>query len=111
MPARNTAKSIRLGMLALPLTGLLLIAAVLALSSAPYLAADTDPGRTALSLVSMGYAVGMSLYIAGVTLALLGVIALVAYLSDSRGGRWAMAAMVPTIVGFALILSFLDATA
>ena len=67
MPAQTAAHAIRRGLLALPLAGLLLLAAALVLSHTPYLAADTDPLGTALSLVSPGYAVGMALDIAGVT--------------------------------------------
>ena len=45
--------------------------------------------RTALSLVSTGYAVGMSLYIAGVTLALFGAIGFVGGATTAAWPIWA----------------------
>src|ERR671917_1651129 len=98
---------VRLGLLTLPLAGLLVTWAAIA-SSAFFDFSDSaiDPQEAATAYASLGYFLSQFAgYILGLTLLTLGVFALTVYLSDIRGERWALVAMVLSILGIGLLLS------
>lgn len=106
MAPQNTASLTRLGILALPLGALLAFVGNLGGLSTPD--PGDDPAGAAQAASTTGYFLLQFLgNVLGPTLAIFGVIALFAYLVDTRVGRLASIAMVVTIVGFALLLSFL----
>jgi hypothetical protein len=103
-PVRNTDGLIRLGVLALPLAGLLALVGL-------YSSLRLGPGGILASgdnraIISPGYflsqLVGNGL---ALTLLIFGVIALFAYLLNSSGQALPLIAMVLSIVGIALTLS------
>lgn len=103
-PVRNTDGLIRLGVLALPLAGLLALVGL-------YSSLKLGPGEILASgynraIISTGYflsqLVGNGL---ALTLLIFGVIALFAYLLNSSGQALPLVAMVLSIVGIALTLS------
>src|SRR5215210_8146203 len=99
--------TIRLGLLALPLAGLLTLLATIA-STAFFDFSDTavDPEEVAQAYSSSGYFLSQFVgYILGLTLLTLGVFALTVYLSEIRRERWTLGAMVLSILGIGLLLS------
>ena len=99
--------TVRLGLLALPLAGLLTLLATIA-STAFFDFSDTavDPEEVAQAYSSSGYFLSQFAgYVLGLTLLTLGVFALTVYLSDIRGERWTLGAMVLSILGIGLLLS------
>lgn len=99
--------TVRLGLLTLPLAGLLVTWAAVA-SSAFFDFSDTviDPDEVAQAYASAGYFWSQFAgYILGLSLLTLGVFALTVYLSDIRGERWALVANVLSILGIGLLLS------
>jgi hypothetical protein len=101
MSAPNTANWIRVGLLALPVYGLLTIWSTLD----PQPDQTKDPEAWARFVGSTSYLVDHTLgAIGGTILAILGVFALGAYLATSRAGRLGLTAMVVTVVGHALFL-------
>lgn len=106
MPPQNNTGLIHLGILALPLAGLLsLVGALGGLDSGD---PDVDPRGAAQAVVTTGYFLSQFVgNVLGVTLAIFGVIALFAYLANTRVRRMASWAMVLCILGFGLLLSFL----
>ena len=98
---------VRLGLLTLPLAGLLVTWAAIA-SSAFFDFSDSaiDPQEAATAYASLGYFLSQFVgYILGLTLLTLGVFALTVYLSEVRGERWTLVAMVLSILGIGLLLS------
>ena len=99
--------TVRIGLLTLPLAGLLTLWATVA-STAFFDFSDTavDPEEAAQAYDSLGYFLSQFLgYVLGFTLLTLGVFALTVYLSDIRGERWALGAMILSILGIGLLLS------
>ena len=99
--------TVRLCLLTLPLAGLLATWATVA-SSAFFDFSDTviDPDEVAQAYTSTGYFLSQFVgYILGLSLLTLGVFALTVYLSEIRGERWALIAMVLSILGIGLLLS------
>src|SRR5215204_6756692 len=99
--------TVRLGLLTLPLAGLLVTWAAIA-SSAFFDFSDSaiDPQEAATAYASLGYFLSQFVgYILGLTLLTLGVFALTVYLSEVRGERWTLVAMVLSILGIGLLLS------
>jgi hypothetical protein len=99
--------TVRLGLLTLPLAGLLVTWAAIA-SSAFFNFSDAaiDPQEAAIAYASLGYFLSQFVgYILGLTLLTLGVFALTVYLSEVRGERWTLVAMVLSILGIGLLLS------
>jgi hypothetical protein len=101
MSAKNTLNWIRVGLFALPISGLLLAWS----SLDPQPDQNKDPvawasfvGSTYYLITHMGGSMGSAL------LAIFGVIALGAYLTNSRAGRLGLVAMVVTVLGQALSL-------
>jgi hypothetical protein len=105
VPSQSNAGLIRLGILALPLSGLLSLVGALGDLGSPD--PEVDPRGAAQAAVAAGYFltqfVGNTL---SVTLAIFGFIALFAYLSNTSGGRLAAWAMVLSVSGLCLLLSF-----
>ena len=99
--------TIRLGLLTLPLAGLLLAWATVASSAFfDFSDAAVDPEKVALVYDSFGYFLSQFAgYVLGLTLLTVGVFALTAYLSEVRGERWSLVAMVLSILGIGLLLS------
>lgn len=52
------------------------------------------------------FALGNFLYAVGLSVAIFGFVALYAYLADGRGERWALAAMVLSVLGFVSTLMY-----
>jgi hypothetical protein len=99
--------TIRLGLLTLPLAGLLLAWAAIA-SSAFFDFSDAvvGPEEVARAYTSLGYFLSQFVgYILGLTLLTVGVFALTVYLSEFRRERWTLVAMVLSILGIGLLLS------
>ena len=65
-----------------------------------------DPREAALAYDSLGYFLSQFVgYVLGFTLLTLGIFALTVYPSDIRGERWALGAMILSILGVGLLLS------
>ncbi len=109
MPQQN-AGLIRLGILALPLAGLLALVGL-------YSTLQLGPGGILASgdnqaIVSTGYFVSVFFgNVLALTVLIFGVIALYTYLADGRQRALALGAMILSIVGIALILSRLGVLA
>ena len=109
MPQQN-ASLIRLGILALPLAGLLALVGL-------YSTLQLGPGGILASgdnqaIVSTGYFVSVFFgNVLGLTILIFGVIALYTYLANSRQRALALGAMILSIVGIALILTRLGVLA
>src|SRR5918999_3725862 len=99
--------TIRLGLLSLPLAGLLVTWAAIATSAFfDFSEAVIDPEEAAQAYTSLSYFLSQFVgYVVGLTLLTLGVFALTVYLSDIRGERWALGAMILSILGVGLLLS------
>ena len=99
--------TVRIGLLTLPLAGLLTLWATIASSTFfDFPDAMVDPQEAALAYDSLGYFWSQFAgYVLGFTLLTLGVFALTVYLSDIRGERWALGAMILSILGVGLLLS------
>ncbi len=101
MSAPNTLNWIRVGLLALPIYGLLTAWSTLD----PQPDSSKHPEAWSRFVGSTSYLVDHIFgAIGGTVLAILGVFALGAYLANSRAGRMGLAAMVMTVVGHALSL-------
>jgi hypothetical protein len=100
--------TVRLGLLTLPLAGLLVTWATVA-SSAYYNfsgAAVVGPKEVARASTSLPYFLSQFVgYILGLTLLTVGVFALTVYLSEFRRERWTLVAMVLSVLGIGLLLS------
>jgi len=107
-PPNNTANWIRLGLLALPVYGLLTFWTTLDPQPDP----STDY-EASVRYVSTNYYVLSHLLgsILGLVFAIFGVFALGAYLAKGRAGRLGLVAMVITVVGNALFLPLLGVSA
>jgi hypothetical protein len=99
--------TVRIGLLTLPLAGLLTLWATIASSTFfDFPDAMVDPREAALAYDSLGYFLSQFVgYVLGFTLLTLGIFALTVYLSDIRGERWALGAMILSILGVGLLLS------
>jgi hypothetical protein len=99
--------TIRLGLLSLPIAGLLVTWAAIASSVFfDFSDAGIDPEEAATAYASLGYFLSQFAgYVLGLTLLTVGVFALTAYLSEVRGERWSLVAMVLSILGIGLLLS------
>ena len=99
--------TVRIGLLTLPLAGLLITWGAIASSTFfDFPDAMVDPQEAALAYDSLGYFWSQFAgYVLGFTLLTLGVFALTVYLADIRGERWALGAMILSILGLGLLLS------
>jgi hypothetical protein len=101
---QHTTNLVRIGVLALPLAGLLALVGLLVNYRVPD--PRVDPRGTAQAISSTGYFVSQFAgNVLGSTLLIFGVIALAAYLANTSVKGLALAAMVLSIAGIALILS------
>jgi hypothetical protein len=104
MLLRNTARLIRFGVLALPLAGFLALVGLygaLQLGSGGILATGDNQ-----AIVSTGYFVSVFVgNVLALTVLIFGVVALYAYLANSRQRALAVGAMISSIFGIALTLS------
>jgi len=96
------------GVYALPAAGLL--TGVPWLLVLGYPSAKTDPGGYARSLASAANGVGEYLYLAGLILLLLGLLALYGHLARGRSRSWAFGAMIASVVGISLALPLFGIT-
>jgi hypothetical protein len=100
--------TIRLGLLTLPLAGLLLTWGAIATSAffdSPN--AVVGPEEAARAYTSLGYFLSQFAgSVVGLTLLTVGVFALTVYLSEIRRERWTLVAMVLSILGIGLLLSY-----
>src|ERR687894_2947466 len=99
--------TVRLGLLTLPLAGLLVTWAAVASSVFfDFSGTAIDPQEAATAYASLVYFLSRFVgYVWGLTLLTLGVFALTVYLSEIRGERWALVANVLSILGIGLLLS------
>src|SRR5688500_19478976 len=99
--------TIRLGLLTLPLAGLLLTWGAIAASVFfDFPDAVVGPEEAARAYISLGYFLSQFVgYVVGLTLLTVGVFALTVYLSEIRRERWTLLAMVLSILGIGLLLS------
>ena len=99
--------TVRIGLLTLPLAGLLVTWAAIASSTFfDFADGQVDPEEAAQAYKSLGYFLSQFVgYIVGLTLLTLGLFSLTVYLSDIRGERWALGAMALSILGIGLLLS------
>lgn len=99
--------TIRLGLLTLPLAGLLLTWATIATSAFfDFRDAVVGPEEAARAYTSLGYFLSQFVgYVVGLTLLTVGVFALTVYLSEFRKERWTLVAMVLSVLGIGLLLS------
>ena len=100
--------TIRLGLLTLPLAGLLLTWATIATSAFfDFTGARLAPGEVARAFTSTGYFLSQFVgYVVGLTLLTVGVFALTLYLSEFRRERWTLLAMILSVLGIGLLLSY-----
>lgn len=104
MLQQHTTNLIRIGILALPLAGLLALVGLLVNYNVPN--PRVDPRGAAQAISSTGYFVSQFAgNVLGSTLLIFGVIALAAYLANTSVKGLALVAMILSIAGIALILS------
>jgi hypothetical protein len=105
MPPQNTATLVRLGIFGLPLAGLLSLVGTLGNLGSPD--PDVDPRGAAQAVSTTGYFLSQFVgNVLAITLAIFGLLALFAYLVNTRVGRLASLAMVLSVLGLSMILSF-----
>jgi hypothetical protein len=99
--------TIRLGLLTLPLAGLLVTwAAITSSAFFDFPNAVVGPEEAARTYTSLSYFLSHFVgYVVGLTLLTVGVFALTVYLSEFRRERWTLVAMVLSILGIGLLLS------
>src|SRR5215208_4787825 len=99
--------TVRVGLLTLPLAGLLLTWATIASSALfDFSEAVVGPEEAARTYISVGYFLSQFVgYILGLTLLTVGVFAIMVYLSEFRRERWTLLAMILSILGIGLLLS------
>jgi hypothetical protein len=105
----STSNLVRLGILTLPLAGLLGLVGLLSRYNTPN--PRVDPEAAARTASSMSYFVSQFVgNVVGLTLLIFGVLALTAYLANTRARGLALAAMVLSIAGIDPVLSALGVT-
>src|SRR5215208_1999120 len=99
--------TVRVGLLTLPLAGLLLTWATVASGALfDFSEGVVGPEEAARAYTSLGYFLSQFVgYILGLTLLTVGVFALTVYLSEFRRERWTLLAMILSILGIGLLLS------
>ncbi len=103
MPPENTAGLVRLGIVTLPIAGLLKLMGQFGTFNSVRLGGNDREAARAVS--TTGFFVGEFVgSVLPVVLAIFGVLALFAYLVHTPARRWATIAMVACILGLALIL-------
>src|SRR5919112_488003 len=105
MLRQDSTTLVRIGIVILPLSGLLTLVGVL--GSYGDLEARVDVKAAAQAATSTGYFLSQLTNIMSLTALIFGVMALAAYLANTRSRRWTLGAMVVSIVGIALMLPIL----
>jgi hypothetical protein len=106
LPRQPTSSWVRIGILTLPLSGVLTLVGLLNRYGTPN--PRVDAKAAAESASSTGFIVGQFVgNILGLTLLIFGLLALTAYLANTRARELALTAMALCIAGIALILSAL----
>jgi hypothetical protein len=109
LPRQPISSLVRIGILALPLSGVLTLVGLLSRYGTPNPRADAE--AAAQSASSTGFIVGQFVgNILGLTLLIFGLLALTTYLANTRARGLALTAMIFSIAGIALILSALGVT-
>ena len=105
----NTHTLIRLGILALPVSGVLTLVGLIGRYDMP--SPRLDPKAAAQAASTTGYVVSQFLgNVLGLALLIFGVLALTVYLAETRVKRVALAAMILSIAGIAPIMSAMGVT-
>lgn len=105
----STSRLVRAGILALPVSGLLGLVALISRYGTPN--ARVDPGAAARAASSFSFFVTQFVgNILGLTLLIFGILALTVFLANTRSRNLALAAMILSILGVAPILSALGVT-
>lgn len=104
MPPQNAASLVRLGIWALPLGALLGLIGNLSSLSIPD--PDNDPTGAAHATTTGYFLIQFIANVLSPALAIFGIFALFAYLLHTHGGRLASSAMVLSILGLSMLLSF-----
>ena len=105
----NTRTLIRLGILALPISGLLTLVGLIGRYDMP--SPRLDPKAAAQAASTTGYVVSQLVgNVLGLTLLIFGVLALTVYLAETPTKRVALAAMLRIIAGIAPIMSAMGVT-
>lgn len=105
----STSKLVRLGILALPVSGVLGLVALLSRYGTPN--PSVDPRAAARAASSLSYFVTQFVgNVLGLTLLIFGILALTVYLANTRARRFAIVAMIFSILGVAPVLSALGVT-
>ena len=109
LPRQPTRSWVRIGILALPLSGVLILVGLLSRYDTPNPRVDAEAAAQTAS--STGFFVGQFVgNILGLTLLIFGLLALTTYLANTRARGLALAAMLLSVAGIALILSALGVT-
>jgi hypothetical protein len=105
----NTHTLIRLGILALPVSGVLTLVGLIGRYDMP--SPRLDPKAAAQAASTTGYVVSQVVgNVLGLTLLIFGVLALTVYLAENHVERVALAAMILSIAGIAPIISAMGVT-
>src|ERR687894_1274870 len=96
---QNSTNLVRIGILVLPLSGLLTLTGLLGSYGEPEARVDVEAAAQAAS--STGYFISQLANIVSLTALIFGVMALAAYLANTRARVWALVAMVSSIAGIA----------
>ena len=108
-PRQHASDLVRIGILALPLGGLLTLGGLLGRYNAPNPRADFEAAAQVAS--STNFFVSQFVgNVMGLALLILGFLALTAYLANTRSRELALAAMILSIFSVALVLSALGVT-
>ena len=100
----NTHTLLRIGILALPVSGVLTLVGLIGRYNMP--SPRLDPKAAAQAASTSGYVVSQFVgNVLGLTLLIFGVLALTVYLAKTRVERVALAAMILSIAGIAPIMS------
>ena len=105
MSRRDTTELVRIGILTLPLAGILALVGVVSSYNEPE--PRVDPRAAAQAAVSTGYFMSQFADILSLAVLIFGVMALTAYLANTRVRGLVLGAMVLSIFGIALILTAL----
>lgn len=110
MPSEDVVGLVRVGILALPMAGLLKLVGQFGIFDV--VGPGIGDGEAARAVTTTGYFAGQFVgSVLATTFGIFGVIALFAYLTNTSAGRWVSVAMISSVLGLALILSSLGVLA
>jgi hypothetical protein len=102
---QNSTSLVRIGIFVLPLSGLLTLTGVLGSYGEPETRVDVKAAAQAAA--STGYFISQLANIVSLIALIFGVMALAAYLANTRARGWTVVAMVSSIAGIGLMLPIL----